>query len=395
MEKKLSKYFSHVAAKRLSDVEVDPDISNQHEFNGVSDFKDMFGPARLHLEGEFILLNDDPEQIITESVELTWYDARERNPYRTEYRLYYKTNEVITQSNPGDLIVIGKQSDNKLTILIAPEGSSSEHQLLWLFNISLLSERFNVKNILLTDTELNYAGKTILKLIGIESFSEDTDHLEEMLHIFKGGFPSTVRFSEYARSKVKDVTPVETPDATLIKWLEKEEALFRTLEKHLVTNQLKEGFKDNVDLFIKFSLSVHNRRKSRAGHSFEHHLNALFEFNGLDYTKGARTERNNKPDFLFPGIDMYQNPEFPDEELTMLGVKTTVKDRWRQILSEADRIRVKHLITLEPAISMNQTNEMFEQNVQLVIPEPIMETYSDEQRMKIWNVSEFINYLKG
>jgi hypothetical protein len=30
----------------------------------------------------------------------------------------------------------------------------------------------------------------------------------------------------------------------------------------------------------------------------------------------------------------------------MLGVKTTCSDRWRQVLAEADRIQLKHLLTL-------------------------------------------------
>ena len=68
------------------------------------------------------------------------------------------------------------------------------------------------------------------------------------------------------------------------------------------TTILKNGFHDDIDLFIKVSLSIHNRRKSRAGHAFENHLDVIFKNNGLIYDKGAKTERNNKPDFLFPGI---------------------------------------------------------------------------------------------
>ena len=34
-EKSLARYFSGVAIKRLSEVEANPGISNQHEFNGV------------------------------------------------------------------------------------------------------------------------------------------------------------------------------------------------------------------------------------------------------------------------------------------------------------------------------------------------------------------------
>ncbi len=64
----------------------------------------------------------------------------------------------------------------------------------------------------------------------------------------------------------------------------------------------------------------------------------------------------------------------------MLGVKTTCKDRWRQVLAEAQKIAEKHLATLEPGISKGQTDEMISQKVRLVLPKTIHETYSKEQR---------------
>ena len=74
----------------------------------------------------------------------------------------------------------------------------------------------------------------------------------------------------------------------------------------------------------------------------------------------------------------------------MLGSKSTCKDRWRQVLAEADRIGHKHLLTLEPAISVNQTDEMQAHNLQLVIPEAIHATYSQIQQNWLMNVGDFI-----
>ena len=59
----------------------------------------------------------------------------------------------------------------------------------------------------------------------------------------------------------------------------------------------------------------------------------------------------------------------------MLVVKTTCKDRWRQILNEADRIPVKHLFTLQEGVSVNQFQEMCESNVRLVVPKPLINKY--------------------
>ncbi len=75
--------------------------------------------------------------------------------------------------------------------------------------------------------------------------------------------------------------------------------------------------------------------------------------------------------------------------LTMLGVKSSCKDRWRQVLAEADRVDRKHLLTLEAAISKNQTDEMNSKSLQLVIPKALHDTYLPEQQAWLMDVSEF------
>lgn len=77
----------------------------------------------------------------------------------------------------------------------------------------------------------------------------------------------------------------------------------------------------------------------------------------------------------------------------MLGVKSTCKDRWRQVLSETDRVTDKHLLTFEAAISVNQITEMKSHNLQLVVPEGIHGTYSDKQQKWLMNVTDFMEML--
>ena len=64
----------------------------------------------------------------------------------------------------------------------------------------------------------------------------------------------------------------------------------------------------------------------------------------------------------------------------MLGAKSTLKDRWRQVLSEAERIDNKHLLTLEPGISENQTSEMQVKQLQLVLPRKLHESFRPAQQ---------------
>lgn len=56
----------------------------------------------------------------------------------------------------------------------------------------------------------------------------------------------------------------------------------------------------------------------------------------------------------------------------MLWVKRTCKDRWRQILNEADRIDPKHVLAFQGMVSPRQFRDRLEANEQLVIPEPLM-----------------------
>lgn len=183
---------------------------------------------------------------------------------------------------------------------------------------------------------------------------------------------------------MRDVCPFEEPDKASLRWIEQEEKLFKRLERHMVARRLEQGFSDDsttdVEGFIQFSLSVHNRRKSRVGYALENHLEEIFNTHNLMYSRTQSTENKSKPDFLFPDIQSYRDLKFPQSRLTMLGVKSTCKDRWRQVLAEANRIQNKHLFTLEPGISENQTDEMQANNLQLVLPKRLHDTYKPRQQ---------------
>ena len=214
---------------------------------------------------------------------------------------------------------------------------------------------------------------------------------------YKGVFPVTREFSTIARSSLKDVSPLHDPDAALLAWMNQEEKLFRRLERHIVQQRLRDGFiaenETDVEGFISFSMSVHQRRKSRAGYALERHLEEIFMLHKIHYSRGKETERKAKPGLIFPGHKEYHNQQYPAHLLTMLGVKTTCKDRWRQVLTEAQRINQKHLITLEPGISENQTEEMQAKALQLVLPAALHSSYSVLQQHWLIDVAEFIDLV--
>ena len=389
----LSEYFTGVAAKVLSAVEADTASSNQHEYNGVTPLKNIFGTAKQTFEAQFIYLNDSDDEPVTDTGFLTWYDAREAHATRTEYRMYFPTTAVSVCAAAEDELFIGLRPDNTILVIVAEGGSTICNQLRWLFGLEE-SVRFSVRGNLDSEQDrLAFASRLILEQLGITVEESEDSFLDALIQQFGMQFPTTREFSAYARATLADVHPGDNPDVVLMKWMEREEILFRTFEKHLLSERLAKGFENDVDGFFKFSLSAQNRRKSRAGQALENHVEQLFVARNIWYDRTKVTENKSKPDFLFPSVTAYHDTGFSTELLTMLGVKSTCKDRWRQVLSEANRVTDKHLLTFEAAISTNQTREMEAHSLQLVVPEGIHGTYSDEQQKWLMNVADFMEML--
>lgn len=175
---------------------------------------------------------------------------------------------------------------------------------------------------------------------------------------------------------------------------QREEILFRAYERQEAEREIPK-YTDPIDVdgLLSYSMSLFQRRKSRAGKSLEHTLEALLDARGISYTAQAETENHERPDFLFPSQGAYLDKTYPAEGLTLLGAKTTCKDRWRQVLSEGKRIKGKHLVTLEGAISTRQTDDMRQKQLQLVVPKPIQGSYTTAQRDWLWTVDRFFEHV--
>lgn len=409
MRNSVDDFFVGAAAKYLSAVDADPSRSNQHEIGGLPSvgFKNYLGTPGKGEENEYrfqctmAYLSDSDSPVLCSDT-VTWYDCRRNVSHRSpEYRLYYKSNAVSTLMQPSDFFLIAKQNNGELLLLFAPADSSVEYQLRHLFGLpTLQSKSFTAAD--MPHESLVLPIKLMLDELGIAVFeTSDEGDLEKLLSRFPGSFPTTREFSNFARESCANDC-IDQPDSALLSWMEREESLFRTYERHLVSQRLQQGFqhpeRHEVDEFISFSLSVQNRRKSRVGHAFENHLGEIFKRHKLEFETGGGsrvTENKSKPDFLFPSFHAYHDLTFPTEKLFLLGAKTTCKDRWRQVLSEGDRVERKFLATMEPSISEAQTNEMQSKNLQLVVPSAIHHTFSRDQQTWLYSLHDFICEVKA
>lgn len=160
----LAKYFISTATKYLSAVEINNAISNRHEFNEVSNIKQILGSEKLlNVPTKYIYLSDEESEELLDSGTISWF-ATENNPSRsTEFRLCYSENSVMSEADEGDLLVIALRPDKSVMIIIAKAGSTSENQLLWLFGTAEMIFKVNTN---LASKNVSYSARFILRELG-------------------------------------------------------------------------------------------------------------------------------------------------------------------------------------------------------------------------------------
>lgn len=185
-------------------------------------------------------------------------------------------------------------------------------------------------------------------------------------------------------------------DVRLLRRRQCEYEMFRSVEEAIYLPRMREGFQ-SLDSFLSLAQTVLQSRKSRSGNSLELHAREIMKEEGLtatDFTHRPVIENGKRPDFIFPSVAAYENSQFPANRLRMLAAKTTCKDRWRQVINEADRIKLKHLLTLQEGVSEGQFREMREAGVQLVVPAGIHEAYPDAVRPHLVSFESFLGDVR-
>jgi type II restriction enzyme len=161
------------------------------------------------------------------------------------------------------------------------------------------------------------------------------------------------------------------------------------LERKLAEPEVTRLFKDIED-FIRVAQSLLQRRKGRAGLSFQNHFQDILTEEKIPYD--AQPDIEGLPDFVIPSVEAYKDKSFPLDRLLILGLKTTCKDRWRQVLEEGPRVRRKHIVTLQQGISVSQLLKMKKSNVSLVVPKDYHNNYDvGASGIELFSVAQFIS----
>lgn len=300
---------------------------------------------------------------------------------RNEYRItrFGKNFPFFEEDNVGDLLIIAQRSEDYYCGFVLQTDQDIDDFFAY-FNLSP-----EMTNQLIDISQ----AKTPEKLLETRIQKIVSQYID---------FPETTQMAKLARQIYNDAHQItdneicRTPDLQLLKWIDTEYTLFRNFEEKIYAPIYSSPF-NNCQELVQFSNTILNRRKSRAGKSLEHHLATIFTAAKLEYEEQAVTEDNKKPDFLFPNGNAYHNLLFPADKLVFLGAKTTCKDRWRQVLNEANRIETKYLFTLQQGISKNQLREMKHEHLKLVVPAPYLKSFDEEYQSEIETLSSFINIV--
>ena len=307
---------------------------------------------------------------VTDSV-VTWYGQGTRSEYRLTK--FGRDFPFLIPDTVGDLLVLIPKSATE-------------------FNGYVLDQEEDIDE--------------IIAALGVQPFehwavfrngsaqTEDRDEcLEKQFQEFSKkleNFPSGEIFSTETRKMLehclRELSKLN-PDDKLIEFYSTEYRLFQVVERQICQSEIGRLFKD-IDDFLQTAASIMNRRKSRAGRSLENHVDYLLNEAKIPHEMQAKVD--GKPDIVIPNREAYLDTSYPIEKLFIVGVKTTCKDRWRQVLNEGKRVKQKHILTLQPGISSNQLKEMHEAGVTLGVPRKLQGEYPKDHPLTILTLEDFI-----
>jgi len=133
----------------------------------------------------------------------------------------------------------------------------------------------------------------------------------------------------------------------------------------------------NFSPLDKFFLSLSQSRRARAGKAFEHVMRELFTLLAYPYT--PHPVINGRPDFLLPSKSHF---DVNAMDCLIFTVKRTLRERWRQIVTEGTRGYLFFLATIDEKISSKQLGEIQNHRIYVVVPERIRhKTYPNERNV--------------
>jgi restriction endonuclease EcoRII-like protein len=311
---------------------------------------------------------------------VTWYGAGTRSEYRLTR--FGKDFPFLDRENVGSLLVVVPVSTDYFRAYVVDTDEDIE-------------------------TIQAGLGVEILKKVAVYQRGVEAPEETENECIERHFRESTAKVAEFPSSRALSAETLRAlddcihnfretePDKRLLQSVNAEYRLFRMMERKLCGPMVTQAFRD-IDDFLGVAQTILQRRKGRAGLSFQNHVEVLLRDHSVGFTPQPVLEDNSRPDFILPSIEAYKDPRYPRERITVLALKTTCRDRWRQVLEEAKGVSKRHILTLQPGISVGQLRQMKAANVSLVVPKDLQKDYNvKDSGIELLTIDAFIRQVQG
>ena len=158
-------------------------------------------------------------------------------------------------------------------------------------------------------------------------------------------------------------------------------ALQQVIEPRLESQTATEVFnfmKEHPFVLDRLYLSLTQSRRTRAGATFELVVTTLFQALGYPHTPQPELPGSN-PDYVLPSIEHYRNYA---TDCILFTCKRTLRERWRQVVTEGTTGQAFFLATIDDRLSAPQLAAMQQNHVIVVVPgETKVEKYADRRNV--------------
>ncbi len=137
----------------------------------------------------------------------------------------------------------------------------------------------------------------------------------------------------------------------------------------------------------KIFLGAAQMRKSRAGLSFEYHVERLFKDGRIRYEAQA-VFGGRRPDFVLPDVKTLN----ADGDAVIVSLKTTLRERWKQLALEKP-LGMIFLATVDDRVSGEAIEEMHRNSISLVVPESLKKKANESGYDKYESVITFRQFF--
>lgn len=136
-----------------------------------------------------------------------------------------------------------------------------------------------------------------------------------------------------------------------------------------------------------FFMSLSQSRKSRAGAAFEFIIRSLFKKLHYPFSEQVVID-GAQPDFVLPSEEYFRSRPL---DCIIFTAKRTLRERWRQVVTEANKGYGFFLATIDDKVSLKQLQNMAAHKVYLVVPLNLK--FTNQTYLNQYNVISFEEFF--